>query len=137
MATMQVRHEAGDRFRIAIRGHEVVVDQPMYDGGGDAGPTPTELFVAALASCVAYYAERFLVRHDVDPAGLAVRCDWEMAGDRPARVGSIAVQVTPPYDLPAKLLDRLQAVVEGCTVHNSLVRPPSVSIDARVMPGAA
>jgi putative redox protein len=132
MATMHVRHEDGDRFRISIRGHDVVVDQPVHDGGGDAGPTPTELFVAALASCVAYYAERFLVRHDVDPAGLAVLCDWEMAGDRPARVGSIAVRVTPPHDLPARLLDRLQAVVEGCTVHNSLVRPPSVSIDARL-----
>ena len=111
----------------------MIVDQPVQDGGGDAGPTPTELFVAALASCVAYYAERFFVRHHVDPTGLAVGCDWEMALDRPARVGSIAIRVTAPHDVPAQLRDRLQAVVEGCTVHNSLVRPPSVSIDTRLM----
>jgi putative redox protein len=39
-------------------------------GGGDVGPTPTELFVAGLASCVAFYARRYLRRHDIDAEGL-------------------------------------------------------------------
>ncbi len=137
MATMEVRHEARDRFSVEIRGHDVVVDQPVHDGGDDLGPTPTELFVAGLASCVAYYAERFLVRHDVEVAGLGVCCDWEMAGERPSRVGSVAIHVTLPPGFPDRLSARLHAVVEGCTVHNSLVKPPAVTIDEQVMRGAA
>lgn len=29
----------GDAHRITVRGHRVVVDQPVDAGGGDAGPT--------------------------------------------------------------------------------------------------
>ena len=54
MTNVVVVHEEGDRFALTIRGHRIVVDQPVEDGGGDAGPTPTELFVASLASCVAF-----------------------------------------------------------------------------------
>ena len=53
MDEMTVRHQGGDRFEIDVRGHRVIVDQPSGAGGSDKGPTPTELFVAGLASCVA------------------------------------------------------------------------------------
>jgi uncharacterized OsmC-like protein len=39
----------------------VLVHQPMADGGQD-GATPTELLVASLASCIAFYAGRCLLR---------------------------------------------------------------------------
>ena len=86
MARMTVRHVEGDRFTLGIRDHDVVVDQPVNDGGTDAGPTPTELFVGGLASCVAFYAGRFLARHGIEREGLSVACDWAMADERPNRV---------------------------------------------------
>jgi organic hydroperoxide reductase OsmC/OhrA len=49
-----VRHLDGDRFAINIRGHQIHVDQPIDAGGEDTAPTPTELFIAGLASCVAF-----------------------------------------------------------------------------------
>ena len=76
MPDVTVRHEEGDRFRATIRGHQLVIDQPVEDGGTDAGPTPTELFVAGLASCVAFYAERYLRRHHLPVDGLAVDCTY-------------------------------------------------------------
>ena len=30
----------GDRHQIMVRGHEIVVDQPVESGGEDAGPIP-------------------------------------------------------------------------------------------------
>lgn len=65
---LAVTHVSGDRFAIQVRGHRLVVDQPVADGGQDAGPTPTELFAASLAACVGFYAERFLRRHDLEAA---------------------------------------------------------------------
>jgi putative redox protein len=61
---LQVRHLGDDRFAIDVRGHEIVVDQPVDAGGQDTAPTPTELFVASLAGCVAFYARRYL---NLDP----------------------------------------------------------------------
>ena len=69
--TIRIDYETGDRFTIDVRGHRLVTDQPGRDA--DAGPTPTELFVASLAACVAFYARRFLARHHLDAAGLRSR----------------------------------------------------------------
>jgi putative redox protein len=44
----------------------VLTDQPVAGGGQDTAVTPTELLIASLASCVAFYAGRFLLRHRAD-----------------------------------------------------------------------
>src|SRR5690606_40807050 len=51
MATITVTHVSGDKFRVGVREHELYVDQVQRDAE-EAGPTPTELFVASLAACV-------------------------------------------------------------------------------------
>jgi putative redox protein len=136
MAQMTVRHDHGDRFTIVIRGHEVTIDQPFDAGGTDAGPTPTELYVGGLASCVAFYAGRFLDRHAIERDGFSVACEWEMANERPNRVGRIEIRLELPSGFPSKHHDRLMAVVEHCTVHNSMVQIPEIVITAGTVVGA-
>jgi putative redox protein len=126
-AALSVRHLGGDQFAIDIRGHTVLVDQPVTDGGTDEAPTPTELFVAGLASCVAFYARRYLLRHNLPDDGLAVDVDWEM-GVRPARVSDLAIRIRPPAALPTDRRDAFLAVASHCTVHNSLTQPPAMQI---------
>ena len=126
---MDVRFMAGEAYEVRVRGHRVVVDQPAGAGGQDAAPTPTELFVASLATCVAFYAGRFLTRHGYSRDGLAVAAGYEMASDRPARVSNVRLTVRVPAGLPPGRWAALRAVASHCTVHNSLASPPSVSID--------
>lgn len=126
MGTIQVRRDGGDRYLIRVRGHEIAVDQPVSDGGGDTAPTPTELFVAGLASCVAFYAGRYLRRHGLPERGLAVDCSWDFAPDRPARVGEIALRVHLPEGFPEDRRAAFLAVIEHCTVHNSIERAPDI-----------
>jgi putative redox protein len=128
MATIVVRYLQGDRLTAAVRGHEVTVDQPVSDGGEDLAPTPTDLFVSGLATCVGFYAERFLRRHGLDPTGLVVECDYDFSDARPARVSEIRIAVTAP-GLPDGRREPFARVIEHCTVHNSLVQPPTVTID--------
>ena len=126
---MDVRFVAGESYEVSVRGHRVLVDQPADAGGQDTGATPTELFVASLATCVAFYAGRYLTRHGYSRDGLAVSAGFDMASDRPARVSSIRLTVRAPADLPADRRPALQAVVSHCTVHNSLAYPPPIAID--------
>jgi putative redox protein len=128
MHTIEVHYQRGDRLAIAIRGHEVIVDQPLDDGGADTGPTPTELWVAGLAACVVFYAERFLRRHDLSVEDLRASCRWSFAEDRPARVERIEIRLELPAVFPADLLPRLEAVLDRCAVHESLRQPPPVEI---------
>jgi putative redox protein len=127
MSNITVRHVDGDRFAIETRDHVLTVDQPLAAGGDDTAPTPTELFVASLASCVAFYARRYLARHDLPTTGLRVIAAYDMA-QRPARVGSVSLDITLPEGVPGDQRDRLLAVASHCTVHNSLTTPPRVMI---------
>jgi putative redox protein len=124
---MRVEHRGGDKFDITVRGHVVRVDQPVKDRGEDTAPTPTELFIASLASCVAFYARRYLARHDLPTEGLAVEATFDM-GAKPARVAGIDIRLTVPEGVPADRLGALLAVATHCTVHNTLTSEPEVSI---------
>lgn len=124
---LTVRPLDGDRYAIDVRGHTLIVDQPVDAGGTDTAPTPTELFVAGLASCVAYYGGRFLVRHNIPSAGFGVSADFTIGG-RPAQVTDITIVITPPDALPEERRAAFLAVASHCTVHNTLENKPDVSI---------
>jgi uncharacterized OsmC-like protein len=126
---MNVSFLEGEAYEITVRGHRIVVDQPESAGGTDTAPTPTELFVASLASCVTFYAGRYLTRHNCDRTGLAVSASFEFAADRPSRVGQIQMSVKVPTSLPESRRPALLAVIGHCTVHNTLNDPPPVSIE--------
>jgi uncharacterized OsmC-like protein len=125
---VMVSHVSGDAYAITVRGHSVLVDQPEADGGQDAAATPTELLVASLASCVAFYSGRYLTRHGLDRTGLTITAEFTMAADRPARVAGMRLQISAP-GLPERRRDALLAVASHCTVHNTLRREPAVSIE--------
>ena len=124
-----VRHVDGDAYAITARGHGVLTDQTVGDGGKDAAATPTELLVASLASCVAFYTGRYLLRHGLDRAGLAVTAEFAMAADRPARVSAVRLRITVPGGIPPQRTDALLAVASHCTVHNTLRQHPDVNIE--------
>lgn len=128
MGVIRVAHVTGDQFRADVRGHSVVIDQPVAEGGGDQGPTPTELFVIGLVACVAHYARGYLARHDLDATGLSVVGTWDFAGDRPSRVGHVSIQIDAPSTLPVERRAALLAVASHCTVHNTLADPPEITI---------
>ncbi len=124
-----VRHVDGDAYAITARGHGVLVDQPVADGGTDASLTPTELLVASLASCIAFYAGRYLRRHGLDRAGLTVNAEFAMADDRPARVAAVRLRIGVPGGVPPQRTAALLAMASHCTVHNTLRQEAGVSIE--------
>lgn len=127
MARISVTHLVEDRFRIDVRGHQLLVDQPHRDRE-EAGPSPTELFVSSLAACVGHYAAGFLRRHGLAEEGLRVDCDWTMLASQPARVGRVNLSVATAVPVPDELRAGLQEEVEHCTVHNTLRRPPPITV---------
>lgn len=121
---LTVEHVRDDEFVLRLRAHELHTDQP----DSDRAMSPIELFVASLATCVAHYANVYLRRHELSAEGLRVCADYEMAVDRPARVSRIRVTSFVGETLTPQQKLALQAVVNHCTVHNTLRRPPEVEI---------
>lgn len=127
MSTMRVTYQDGDRFTAFVRDHEIRVDQPVDDGGEDTAPTPTELLVASLATCVAFYARRYLRRHDLPTEGLEVAVDWDLVKG-PARLGPVTLKVTVPAGVPDDRREPLLTMAKHCTVHNTLEQAPEIDI---------
>lgn len=129
VGTVDVRFAAGESYEFTVRGHRLLVDQPPEVGGADEAPTPTELFVASLATCVGFYAGRYLTRHGLSRDGLGVSVTYRMAEDRPARVADIQLRLRLPRGFPEARTQALLAVASHCTVHNTLTAPPTVTVE--------
>ncbi|HQY58513.1 MAG: OsmC family protein [Nitrospira sp.] len=125
---LSVAYQGGTRYDILSDRHRIVTDQPVEDGGGDAGMSPVELFVGSVASCVGYFVGQFCARHDISREGLKVEAEWAMA-ESPHRVGQIMLAIRLPHRVTPELRDRLLKVAHGCTVHQSLALPINIAID--------
>lgn len=124
---LNVAYHGGMRYDIMSGKHRIVTDQPVEDGGQDAGMSPVELFVGSVASCVAYFVGRFCERHHIPREGLIVDADWATA-EGPHRVGQITIAIHLPHRLTPDLKERLLKVAHGCTVHQSVAVAPTVTI---------
>lgn len=124
---LQVAFHGGTRYDITSGKHRVVTDQPVEEGGQDAGMSPVELFVGSLAGCVGYFVGRFCTRHDIPREGLTVEAEWTMA-EGPHRVGQITLAIHLPHRLTPEQKEKLLKVAHGCTVHQSIAAPPTVAI---------
>ena len=114
------------KLQAECRNHKVITDQPVEDGGSDAGLSPVELLVASLGTCIGYYVTVFCQRRKVSAEGLRVELDWEFA-ENPHRIGSIEARITLPIKLDEKDRAGLLRMAKGCTVHNTLEDKPETT----------
>ena len=126
---VEVSYLGGESYAAVTRGHALVTDQPQAAGGADTAMTPTELLVASLSSCVAFYAGRYLARHGLNRDGLHVTATFTTATDRPARVDTARLRIAIPGGIPPHREKALLAVASHCTVHNTLRQAPDVAIE--------
>jgi uncharacterized OsmC-like protein len=123
---------ADSKFEVAARGHRVICDQPLDNGGSDKGMSPPEFLLASLATCAAYYAAQYLKARQLPGEGLQVRAGAEKAV-QPARLAAFRIEVTAP-GLDERHQAGILRAVKSCLIHNTLLGAPNieVSVDAGV-----
>ena len=126
MFQVDVRHLGGVRFEADARGHRIISDQPIGNGGQDTGMTPPEFLLASLATCAGYYAVEYLKIRSLSTDGLHVRVEAEKARN-PARLASFQIEVTVPALTEAQREGVLSAV-KKCLIHNTLLGLPDIVI---------
>jgi uncharacterized OsmC-like protein len=123
-----VEHLGSVQFEIKTRGHSVVSDQPVAEGGFDEGMTPPELLLASLGSCAAFYSAQYLRKHKLATEGTRVYVSCEKVRDPIPRMTNFVVDVAAPVELTEGQEKGLHEAVEQCLVHNTLLRPPKITI---------
>lgn len=109
---------------VSGRGHAIRVDEPPEFGGEDSGPMPTELVVAALASCFCLAIVWAARKEGIALEDLEVQVQPHRALGHP-RHGSYDMWIhssTPAGDLaPA-----VELAKRYCWVTNTLANPPEI-----------
>jgi putative redox protein len=96
--------------------HRLVTDQPVSAGGADRGPSPHELFAAALAGCVSSTLAVYARTKGWDLGEIAVDVEYDRESiPRLCRIGiRVDAELTP------ELRVRLEKVAAACPLRRSL-----------------
>ena len=128
------------RQEIVIDGrHRLITDQPAQFGGDGAGPSPHELFPAALAACVTVTLVQYGRTKGWEFGDVRVAVDY----DRHSSPRRVRIAVELGGNLTAEQLERLQKVARACPLRRSIetgfefaetIRGASPAVTARPAP---
>ena len=116
---------AGAMKTVVMAGeHEIIVDEPATAGGTDAGPQPTDLFLASIASCFTLAMAFAARRRDVELTDLGVRVVGTYEGLQFTRI-EIFVRSAQAAGILEELVPEAERV---CYVTNTLRESPEIVI---------
>lgn len=119
---IDVSFPGGVAVDATVRNHVIHTDQPA-PAGADSGPSPFDLFLASIATCMGFYALRFCQERSLATEGLGVSLEAlrAVAG---GPVTTIDVRLQLPANFPAKYADALKRAVDHCAVKRHMTTPP-------------
>jgi len=139
MKTVAVESKLGDKFVIEtnIRGHKVVIDQPVNAAGTDTGPTPLELVLVSLAGCIGTIGRIIAMQKRIALRGMAITVEGEIDTDgllgKPieGRIGFEGITIS--VDVDADMTDEekeafIHDVDRRCPVSENLLNATPVMV---------
>ena len=125
-----VDHLGEVQFEVKARGHTIVCDQPMENGGFDEGMTPPEFLLASLGTCAGYYAVQYMKARNLPMEGLRIRTTADKA-KAPARLTDFRIELELPGQLDARHREGIMRAVHACLIHNTLLNPPRIDVEVK------
>lgn len=102
------------------RGHQWLADEPLESGGGDRGPSPTQLLLSSLGACTAMTVRIYAARKSWPLTGVEVELEFNPEG-APAEGGNdIRRRITLEGALTSEQRERLLDIANKCPIHRVL-----------------
>jgi len=127
MPEITVKHMGDMKFETQIGNHKLIIDVPPEMDGKDRGPTPPQLFVASLSSCIAIFATSYCNNAGIDAEGLSVSLSFDKLKD-PAKLANFKAQIKIPNGDVGKREKAVIAAASHCPIHETIHLPQEVEI---------
>ncbi|MEP6772188.1 MAG: OsmC family protein [Polaromonas sp.] len=101
---------------VQIRSHELVTDAALAEGGDDAGPSPHDLYDAALGACKAVTVMWYARKKGIPVDEIQTRVERDDSQER-AGVYRLATKLQIKGNLTDAQLQELHTVAQKCPVH--------------------
>jgi ribosomal protein S12 methylthiotransferase accessory factor len=126
---MEITFPGGKKVEAVWKGHRILTDQPVKDGGEDSGPAPFDLFLASIGTCGAYYVLAFCHARKLSVDG--VRVTLTLAKDAKKKmVSRVDLRIHLPASFPEKYKDAVVKAARHCAVAKHLKDPPAIEVEA-------
>jgi len=106
-------------FESTLGNHKILIDVPAGWGGRDRGPTPPEVFIASLGSCVGALVANYCDKAGLNAEGLTVDVTFDKVDD-PTRLTNIKVEINLPNADTKGREKAILRVAEHCPVHETV-----------------
>jgi len=123
-----VDHLGDVQFEATARGHKLICDQPVENGGYDEGMTPPELLLASLGTCAGYYAAEYLRSRNLPQEGLRIRVAAQKAKS-PARLADFKIEIELSQSLDERHQEGVLRATRSCLIHNTLLNAPAIRVE--------
>ena len=104
------------RHIVHVRNHLISVDGTVEEGGVDAGPSPHDLYDAALGACKALTLVWYAKRKNIPVEDIQVTVDRDASEERKG-IYRLTTSIHLTGDLSEAQRQDLLAVAEKCPVH--------------------
>jgi putative redox protein len=121
-----VSFPGGVAVESTAKGHTVRTDQPM-PLGADSAPSPFDLFIASIATCMGFYALHFCRERGIPTEGLGLSLETVRDQEK-KRLSSIDATLTLPPGFPEKYRQAIVRAVDQCAVKKHMMEPPAFSL---------
>lgn len=109
--------------RIEARGHAFIADEPKDHGGQDSGPSPHELLLSGLASCIAITLKMYAGRKQWDTGAIKVEVTMERGQIGREVETTMTIELGFEKELEPEQRERLMQIAKSCPVHRTLSSP--------------
>ena len=135
MPTITTRYVGDMLFESDMGNHHLLIDVPASMGGSDRGPTPPQIFIASLGSCIAAFIASYCQHTEIDLQDMSVQVGFDK-GEHPARLTNINVTINLPYGNGActQREEVLRRVAEHCLIHETMMTFEGIQIQVAEHP---
>ena len=129
MDLVSIKHEGGLCFSVNVRGHRFLIDMAKDEGGTDKGPSPAEVLVAALGSCVGAHIARYCQTAEIPHEGMELNLTFQSEKEEnKIRVSSIVGDIYLPQD-PGPRSKAVLRAAKNCIIRNTLEKGPEIDLE--------
>ncbi len=127
MALINVTFLEGVQINANVDGFDILTDQPEDNGGNNTAPNPYYLFLAGLATCTGFFAQRFCKERNISTVGLGLSLDMER-DEETHTTTKIIIELKLPENFPTKYNKAILRAAEQCAVKKTLENPPQIEM---------
>ncbi len=120
MPTVTAQYKGDMLSEVQLGNHTLTIDVPAGFGGKDRGPTPHQVFIASVASCMAAIVANYCKTADVNTEGMSVSVSFEH-GEKPTRMVDLKGVIRLPNCDPGKRADAILHVAQNCPVYQTIL----------------